>query len=549
MRNSEKLALMQTIIESYEAAALRKASRSAIMVTLNGPLSAMDRMTESSRSVIDSTPSEYSMDEDDDSELSVKGVYNGFGETRAGSWLQECINCSARPLADWQLGPIEWIDSISELLAQIGLALDGINAALDDVGSLPQLCELLNGMKGLTCPQDILIMIQGLTMLFRLRAGRLLKIRLDWTVLLGPLLSVLFDSIGLILGWVETLVFGIIDCMLNAISAMGSIQRESGEAVGVLSAFVKRPTEPYEEGGLLDEVEYPSESDDPGEIESGQDDLTWPPPEPVYGQPISPTDTDLTIQLGSSARVDTTGFLTGKQASIVTQGSMARIGDVEDLEGIKEIKNTSLFNESSFEYSGESLEYSGETDFTIPFTGLEISSSMTLDEAIKLPNWASASWAEQLEIALRTSRGEVASFIQNLKMSIHSLKKLVSGGISSQIEATQTLLYLMSLVKLLFVVFEIIKSMPDVLDWCEQIEKDPSSITPFIQKRFPEYKFESVEPTLGSESAAGSSPGAIRVIHESSQVSVIDGCSSKRNGTDRNRMNQWINRLQKMGVV
>jgi hypothetical protein len=32
-------------------------------------------------------------------------------------------------------------------------------------------------------------------------------------------------------------------------------------------------------------------------------------------------------------------------------------------------------------------------------------------------------------------------------------------------------------------------------------------------------------------------------------VSTIDGCSGKRSKADRDRMNQWINRLQKMGVV
>jgi hypothetical protein len=520
MRDSEKLALMQSIIEEYEKSALRKASRSAIMVTLNGPLSAMDRMTESSRSVLDSKPSEYSMDDEDDSDLSIKGFYNGFGETKVGSWLQECINCNARPLAEWQLGAIEWIDPIEELLAQIGMALDGINAALDDVGSLPQICELLDGMKGLTCPQDILILIQGLTMLFRLRAGKLLKIRLDWTVLLGPLLAVIFDSIGVILGWVETLVFGILDCMINAIASIASVQRETGKAVGVLSAFVNRPEESYN----------PTNSDEGEEATSGQE------------LPVS--DESLNQNLG----IDINGFLTGKQATVVRQDSSSYIGDVKDVEGLREIMSTRMQDESSPAPSDET-EYPSKTDFTIAPTGLEISSSMTLDQAIKLPKWASASWATQLEIALGTARGEVSSFIQNIKLSIYSLKKLVSGGISAQIEATQTLLYLMSLIKLLFVVFEIIQSMPDVLDWCEQIEKDPSSVTPFIQKRFPEYKFESVEPSTGASGISGPSPGAIRVIHESSQVSTIDGCSGKRSKADRDRMNQWINRLQKMGVV
>jgi len=565
MRDNVKLGMLQSIIEEYEKAALRKASRSAIMVTLNGPLSAMDRMTDSARSVVDSEPSDYSMDDDDDSDLSLKDVYNGFGDTATGSWLEECLNCNLRPLEAWQLAPLEWLTPLQDLIAQINMAIDNIEAAIDDVGPISQICLLLEGMGGLTCPQDILIMIQALTMLFRLRAGNLLKIRLDWTAVLGPLLSVIFDAVGHILGWVETLVFGILDCMLGAIGTLGSIQQEAGEAYGVLDAYVGRPQEELgvfnedvpdfsREFGLIDETPSEEEPLYPWNSDEAYTD-------PVYGESrviyntLSRVDGSSSVNIGEAGRVDTTGFLSGKQSSFETQGSSfaskvatAKIGNTEDLEGVDEMRNRSIFNSSTLGYSDES-GFSSERDFTVPFTGLEVSSDMTIDQAIALPKWASASWAVQLEVALRTARGDVAGFIQNLKISIHSLKKLVSGGIAAQIQATQTLLYLTSLIKLLVTVFKIIKSMPDIKNWCEQVEKDPSSIAPFLQEQFPEYKFEAVEPEPAASGASYPKPGSIKVIHESAQVASVQGCSSKRNGADKDRMDQWINRLHKMGVV
>ena len=559
MRDNVKLAMLQSIIEEYEKAALRKASRSAIMVTLNGPLSAMDRMTDSARSVVNSEPSDYSMEDDEDSDLSLRDVYNGFGDTAEGSWLEECLNCNLRPLEAWQLAPLEWLTPLQDLLEQINMAIDNIEAAIDDVGPISQICLLLEGMNGLTCPQDILIMIQALTMLFRLRAGNLLKIRLDWTAVLGPLLSVIFDAVGNILGWVETLVFGILDCMLGAIGTLGSIQQEVGEAYGVLDAYVGRPKS--NEGGGSDRTPefYSGAAFEEEPLYPWNSDEAYT--DPVYGESrviyntLSRVDGSSSVNIGEAGRVDTTGFLSGKQSSLETQGSSfaskvttAKIGNTEDLEGIDEMRNTSFFNSSTLGYSDES-GLSSERDFTVPFTGLEVSADMTIDQAIALPKWASASWSIQLEVALRTARRDVAGFIKNLKISIHSLKKLVSGGIAAQIQATQTLLYLTSLIKLLVAVFKIIKSMPDRKNWCEQVEKDPSSIAPFLQEQFPEYKFEAVEPEPAASVDSYPKPGLIRVIHESAQVANIQGCSSKRNGADRDRMNQWINRLQKMGVV
>ena len=535
MNSKEKIAMLQFIIEEYESAAMKKASRQSVIMTLNGPLSAMSRMTESAKSVTDEGISEYNIDQSQDSDLSLLEMYNGFGDTPVGSWIEECLNCDIRPLAPWQMSPLDFMGPIKDLMAQINQQLDNIDRTINDFGPISQICNLLNGLKGLTCPQDILIMIMSLNMLFKLRAGQLLKIRLDWTVMLGPLLSVIFDGVAKLLGWIETLVMNVLDCLINAIGTIGSIQQELGETVGMLNAYVGRDIQ--EDEVLKDgdkrpdnDVKTPSYTEGTKRDEAQIESINPNGAQPAASQ----------RGLDSVIGIDINGTINGRDATLTAANDFVGVSDTEELEGYQEIKEENKENIfKSWPYNDPSFAF---------MTGAEADVSMTIDEAIQLPGWASASWSTQLIIALRTAKSDVQSLINNIKLSIFSLRKLVSGGLAAQIQATQTLLYLISLIKLLVAVFKLIKSMPDITDWCEEIEKNPSVISEYLGTQFPEYKFAAVEPSEDPE-LGFSTPGMIKVTNESAMVANIEGCSSRRNMKEAERLSQWISRLQNMGVV
>lgn len=492
MKKSERLAYAQQIIEAYEQGALSSGSMAGMYASLNGPLGAMKKITDSSDEVMKRKPEDYGPSDDDNDELKINQLIEQYGNPE--SYLARCLNCNLRPLEPWELDPLKFANPLLDLMRQINLALDGLEQALDVTAPVKELCALLNAFRT-GCLEELLIALMALKWYFRLEARRLFQLKLDWTAVFGPLLKVVFDVIGNLLGWAETMILNVLDCVIASITTVGNLQEAAGDLVGAVQSYAGNIGDVRQEV-LLNQIKQAQDAEDahdPFDLESADIDF------------------DLNRQdLLDTTRNDETGFSLKAEAT----GS----------QGNENIPFTRTFG----------------AGFETP-TGFRLE-ELQLQEALKRPEWAEAGWATQITTALRTSRNEIQDFIDKFDSAVRSLQAMVGTGIQAQIEGTQTLMYIISLIRLFAVVIELIGAFPDIQDWCQQLEDDPEIINNALKERFPEFRFETTR-------VEGDEPGAAIIMSNSSrQIATIRGCSADRVAAESERVRQWIQQLKDIGA-
>ena len=257
------------IIDAFEKAAIESGTKRGAMVAALGPLSGFDLLLDSSSSALiqatnkDVRPNRAIPQPSQDGEV-IDGSFShgaftssaslnfsnpiqassvelttpeisgsldldlaeldGF-ENIASAW-QECFGCDFRASFDWQVKPLNLLGPIDTLLKQIETSVDGFGKHLDSSNKgLSELCKLLNQFKGI-CLADQVLLMMGQKFLLKKYMADTLDIKLDWTVVLGPLLKIIVEGISSLLGKAGSVFIGPLSCIETGFTVAAKIEDE-----------------------------------------------------------------------------------------------------------------------------------------------------------------------------------------------------------------------------------------------------------------------------------------------------------------------------------
>lgn len=148
----------------------------------------------------------------DDGEITIAGLKTNFG-------IEKCLDCLIDIELELLTPTIEWIFSLKKLLERIKEVLQLIKNAMDPTTVFGPICAFLNAIKenGL-CPRNLPAINLLLPTLFSKYTFDLIKVRLSWTTLLGPLMKGIIGSVVALLENVPRLTNPFFDCVINAFS-------------------------------------------------------------------------------------------------------------------------------------------------------------------------------------------------------------------------------------------------------------------------------------------------------------------------------------------
>jgi len=336
--------LLGLIINEYEELAIKGQTREGIMSVMNAPLTGMDMVLDGAKDTLtrvldtrvkpnssaDVDPVEVSVvdrpGEDPDADpapeipqvpqVSVSGGVQADADliamldsTEDGlitKALQECLGCDLRLSFDWQLKPIDLLGPIADMIGQINAALDQLWNNLDPFKAAQGFCENMNDFS-LICIPDWIAMLMALKMLLRRYMTFSLNLKLDWTVILGPLLKLIIEAITSLINEIAGVIVAPLDCAISALEVIEKLGREAKDLALHADAFADH---------LVDRNQELSEGNILGEdpIDFMSKDVTWDVDEDAEAFDLGQLTTTQR-QAGATKRKDAFSFPSGFELS------------------------------------------------------------------------------------------------------------------------------------------------------------------------------------------------------------------------------------------
>lgn len=262
---------LSVLIQAYEEAAARSNQREGILVLLHNPLTAVESALDTNQEVLTRTQTTRSNVKNvNDKKQSILDLLKNGGSSASGqvihnngisvstdtdladlfggpdnpaeNYLEDCLNCNLRVRFDWQLKPLNLLGPMQDFLNNIESALDSLLDRIDPLQILKDLCDLLNSLNQLFCPQDLLLILMALKMMLKKYLLQMFKIKLDWTVLLGPLLKLIIEGITDLLESLLAILLAPIDCALDALATVNQVYKEARDLVSSIKNIVNDPS-------------------------------------------------------------------------------------------------------------------------------------------------------------------------------------------------------------------------------------------------------------------------------------------------------------------
>ena len=165
--------------------------------------------------------------------------FSGGAGDVASRYLQECFGCSFRVAFDYQLNPLALINPLLEAAKTIESSVKRIEDALDPMKTLAEICAFMEQLK-IFCPQDLATVIMSLKMLLQSYALQGLNLKLDWTVILGPILKAIAELLIAIVDAILNLALAPLDCALGALRSAEQVERAGRSLAGTVSTMGQR---------------------------------------------------------------------------------------------------------------------------------------------------------------------------------------------------------------------------------------------------------------------------------------------------------------------
>lgn len=130
--------------------------------------------------------------------------------------LEKCFDCVIKVNLSYAMPALEFTFNFAQQLRKLKELLKQINADLDPTKILSMICQMsLNFGKNLICPSNLLGISLLLPHLFTKYSLDLVKLRFDWTVVLGPIIKTIVGSIVSFVENIPRLIVPFIDCFIN----------------------------------------------------------------------------------------------------------------------------------------------------------------------------------------------------------------------------------------------------------------------------------------------------------------------------------------------
>lgn len=347
-------------------------------------------------------------------------LFNGEpGGQQFGDWLKDCLGCDLRISFNWQLQPIDLLLPLANLLADINNALDQFEGWLDPNPLMNDLCNLLNGLNFLCLP-DLIAILMALKMLLKSYLTFQLSIRIDWTVLLGPILKLILDAIATLLQQIAAIIVAPLDCAYSALMMVSNLQDQLAETAALAAAVGARV------GDRVEDVKDIAQGNG-----SGLED---------------------NITKAESLWKDISG------SSEVVEG---------DSVGLKDITIPSL--EVNPRRGSRSTEK--EIGFSLP-VGFDITSNTRLPDALKVPAFLQSNPFKKMALTVQEAKNYIMDLVRKIILALRSLEGLVSGNLGLSLGNLGLLLFIRDMIRLIMVIIQLFQGRK-VDDWCEFLRNNP----------------------------------------------------------------------------
>lgn len=164
--------------------------------------------------------------------LDLFGI-NGEKTPMLHSLFAECLACDGRIQFNWQIPPVDLLAPVTQLLSAIAAALDKLEKLTDPTALMKQFCSLMNNFKFICIPDWIAILI-ALKMLLQKYLTLALKVKLDWTVILGPLLELVSGALASLMEALAGILTGPLSCVQSSLQAFEDLMDSKNELKSAL---------------------------------------------------------------------------------------------------------------------------------------------------------------------------------------------------------------------------------------------------------------------------------------------------------------------------
>lgn len=152
--------------------------------------------------------------------------------------MERCFNCNLRAEFDFEIRPINFFAELLPLIDGMMDLIDDILEQLSPKDFVFDLCNLFDGLKW-WCLADLINILLALQGLLTRYFGQLIKITLNWTFLIGPLLSFIVDLVSKFLEQLRRAIIAPLDCAAGALGVVSNLVDTTKETVDSLAAFKK----------------------------------------------------------------------------------------------------------------------------------------------------------------------------------------------------------------------------------------------------------------------------------------------------------------------
>lgn len=419
----------------------------------------------------------------------INELLNGKpGGPQFGDWLKECLGCDLRLSFDWQLQPIDLILPVGDLINDINNLLDQFEGLLDPNSLMANLCDLLNGLNFL-CIQDLLAILMALKMLLKSYLTFQLDIRLDWTLLLGPLLKMILDAIATLLQQLAGIVVAPLDCAYAALMSVSELQDALAETTALAGAVAARA------GDRIDSLSsIGSEDGFPG---------------------FEDNTTNATSK-----------FKDVKSQTFTTSGNQADGGKLPDVN----IPGVSVSTSSD---GGEAASKSKSFIGSFP-TGFDITSDTKLPDAVKVPEFLKSNPFKKLALSVKEARDYIMDLVRKIIFALRSLEGLVAGSLGISLGNLGLILFIADMIRLVAMIIKLFSQFGgNVKDWCDFLRDNPETLEEF----FPE-----------SRATVDRDIDVITLTRGPEVIAEINTCATGRTNEQAALMKKWIMDLKRTGI-
>ena len=297
------LTSIEMLIEHYETQMKRSANRSAALVPMLSYLSVYETINEGFRESLNRdafkipkekvkeevAAEEKSNDKNTCEEASYfefsdgKAEFLGVDERNFEVFLKQmddekknnfndCWGCDLRPVFDWQIKPVNFLNEIEQALSDIENSIDSFMEQISPRSFLREFCPIFDMFDSdfrWMCGADLMALMNAVQMVLARYMNQALSFQVNWTTLLGPLIKFIAESLTESMELIRDILLAPLDCIKSVFITIDNVIDEFQEMTSMAETVFEGVAKPFTPA-KIDEKEYKkwrkNASADPGPV-------------------------------------------------------------------------------------------------------------------------------------------------------------------------------------------------------------------------------------------------------------------------------------------